>query len=308
MMESEDKGNSIEQKKEEINNLNNNIKSDDPKESFKDIKNSLALLRDNYSAFFKTEIFAFICGIITSIAIIILLYFIMFLMYQFSFEAFLVFLITQGRSSIYYRFFVAFMNQLVFSIFLRTQYGLAYDIMSSGDMFTEFRNIFKYFKKHWWQYVIFDLITLGVPEFVRISFWPGEHQSSDIEIRGPLYGGNIAVGMAFALLFILLSGVLPSLTRQGSLIFAIKENFRLIKNNYKRIIISWTLFFLIFEFPIYIVSVFIITYYYLLEVWFVVVLVLGTVLFNFFIIYPLSTLMATGIYNNSEFERFRPDL
>ena len=45
--------------------------------------------------------------------------------------------------------FISLLVVFVFSAFNATLYGLSYDIMSSGNLYTEFRNAFIHFRKHW---------------------------------------------------------------------------------------------------------------------------------------------------------------
>ncbi len=100
-----------------------------------------------------------------------------------------------------------------FGSFLCSVFGLAHDIMSSGDMFANFNSAFVYFRRFWWQYSILVLLT-GI-----LCFYPT---------------------------VILFVGVFPALTTQESFWKAVRVNFQVLKRNTRRVVISWSLFFLMF--------------------------------------------------------------
>ena len=81
------------------------------------------------------------------------------------------------------------------------------------------------------------------------------------------------------------------------------ESFRIIKSNPKRLISTWGTYFLIFVVPLIVLGILAEVYgliflYVLFGIVFILVTIFG---------FPMLSLIACGIYNNVEFERFKPD-
>ena len=288
----------------------------EPSEVKKDFKVSWKMLRLNYKAFLATELFAFLSALILFSllsGIVILIYF---LAPALSLEDFQAQLIGNSRFqfSIIDPIFFAVVNVLLVGL-LFCQYGLSYDIMSTGDLFSEFKRAFWYFKRYWWQYLLLSLIYgFGL-------FLPFGRQviSFTNTIENALLNSGLTLARYLLLFFfiILSSIILPSLTAQGSLKNSFTEASRIIKKYPKRLFKTWIRFFLMFLLPIIILSITIdVLFFYFSESgWWtqtsVIYLVFIVTYLVFYLVFlflaiPLSTLMATRIYNSVDIEKFRP--
>ncbi|MHA1245332.1 MAG: hypothetical protein ACTSP7_12275, partial [Candidatus Heimdallarchaeota archaeon] len=188
------------------------------------------------------------------------------------------------------------------------QYGLSYDIMSSGDLFSEFRRAFSYFRKYWWQYILLSFISgfsLFLPMGRAIFNRPHPIENIFFDIGFIL--------LRYLLLFILIilsSSILPSLTAQGRLKNSFIEANRLLKKAPKRIIKTWSRFYLLFLLPLLLLNITTYLLHTLLgrSPW--VIAINATFLVGYlvylFIAIPWSTLIATRIYNSVDIERFKP--
>ncbi len=269
-------------------------------ETKRDFRNAWLLLRENFKAFLSTQIFALLAFILGIIFLVIIIIFILILNPSFSFE------IIEDHHEKGPNIFVIFVGLLllwVFYGFLSCQHGLANDIVSSGEMYAEFRGSFKYYKKYWWQYPILTLLTQG-PNLV----WPVSYRNAFLEetiLPIYLYVLLMIILLVFTfIMFIFFIHTFPSLTYQGNLKNSFIESTRIFRVNKKRVIITWGLFFLIFVIPGMIIS-FTLMYYYdvynwILPIW--IIYMLFVAIFQF----PMMTLLASGLYRNIEFERFKP--
>jgi hypothetical protein len=153
---------------------------------------------------------------------------------------------------------------LITGVLLGGTYGLAYDILSSGNEFTEFKRAFIYVKKNWWKYLIITLFmrSLNIISnyFYDISYWPlWEWVTSTFSYSGIQLSWLVmkilrsCIHIFFDLLWmILFFGLLVSVTSQGNLFKAFKENFKLLKSRFMVIIKSIVLIFGIFSLVFYI--------------------------------------------------------
>jgi hypothetical protein len=196
---------------------------------------------------------------------------------------------------------------IILTAFLNSQTGLAYDIMSSGEMFAEFKGAFSYFKQHWWKYVLVSIIS-GSWNFL-ISFNPRiePHIEGTESVLG-IWGIVVIILMAF-IAFIwnsIINEALASINAQGSFTKAIVESFRIFRANPKRLLSTWGLYSLIFVIPSLIFEIIIAIFH--TEIIGVAIIIVVVVLiiniFNIFIGLPLKALIITGIYNNIEFNHF----
>ncbi len=121
-------------------------------ETKNDFKNSWKLLRENYRAFLWNGVFSLISFLIVILLAALITWILGMFFPILSLENISQEFIHESHFSRIYRSFFISIAMMVFFSFLACQYGLAYDIMSSGDMFAEFRNSFQYFKKHWLRY------------------------------------------------------------------------------------------------------------------------------------------------------------
>jgi hypothetical protein len=200
--------------------------------------------------------------------------------------------------------------------FLNAQYGLAYDIMSSGDGFAEFKGAFSYFKRFWWQYPLLTLLlssasiifglNIGGLFTLQVTFVESGSQSAQPpEDSTNLTVENIALLVALLTIYFfwycVWNQAFPSLTAQGKFIKSLKESVALFRNNPRRIVYSWGLFYLVFQVPIYLLA--------LVMVWASAAFPLSTTFYAIvFLITALtfllaimggaiSSLIATRIYN-----------
>ena len=281
-----------------------------------DFKVSWQMLKMNYKTFLATELFAFLTALILLLlfsGIVILIYF---LAPTLSLEN----LRTQLNDYSRFQFstigtiFLAIVHVLLVGL-LFCQYGLSYDIMSTGDLFSEFKRAFWYFKRYWWQYLLISLIS-GLGLFIPVG---RQMINLPITIGNVLIDSSLIIARYLLLfVFIILSSIiLPSLTAQGSLKNSFTEASRIIKKYPKRLFKTWIRFFLMFLLPIIILSITIdVLFFYFSESgsWIqtsVIYLVFIVTYLVFYLVFlflaiPLSTLMATRIYNGVAIEKFRP--
>ena len=123
----------------------NGLKPTKNSETKTDFKISWQYLKANYKSFIATELFAFFAFIIVfSIMVSIVV-----LIFHFSPELSLIDLLPseEGHAEIKLRVWVIvpILAYLAMVGFLYCQFGLAYDIFTSGDMFTEFKKSFSYY-------------------------------------------------------------------------------------------------------------------------------------------------------------------
>ena len=270
-------------------------------ESYIDMKVSLSLLKENWQAFAKTELFALVA--FTSF---IILATVLFLLYGLDVHP------DMGRPRplrpFHGRlpFYIIIGSVLVFYAFISSTYGLSHDIIISGDQFTEFENSFTYFKRHFFYYIFLSILILWIPIAFELDF----HFHNFFEVIPDLQRNEIELILdAFSiylfqyLLFILLNLTLPSITNDGKLIKAFKENFSILIKNPKRIIASWGIFFVFVSLPSFIFLIiailllrfFLPTLFFLMGV-IIFVLVLSSVILG----YPIMSLIATRIYATTE--------
>ncbi len=288
----------------------------EPSEVKKDFIVSWKMLKLNYKAFLATELFASLSVLILFSllsGIVILIYF---LAPELSLE--------NLRSQIFenFRFQFSIIETIFFALayvllvgLLYCQYGLSYDIMSTGDLFSEFKRAFWYFKRYWWQYLLLSFIS-GLGLFVPIG---------SLVINLPNTIGNVLLSsisfivrdLFLFVFFIISSIILPSLTAQGSLKNSFTEASRIIKKYPKRLFKTWIRFFLMFLLPIIILILisYVLFFYFSESGWrmpvsvtylvFIVTYFVFNLVFLFLAI-PLSTLIATRIYNSVDIKKFRP--
>ncbi|QEE17230.1 hypothetical protein DSAG12_03062 [Promethearchaeum syntrophicum] len=180
-------------------------------------------------------------------------------------------------------------------------YGLAYDIMSTGDEFAEFRGAFRYFRKYYWQYTIITLLTSS-PAFIIIINLSSLLDISPYNVETILLNslGGIFIFILLFLWSLVFMMTFPSITAQGSISRSFKENFKILRRNFKRIFLSFGLNFLLFLMPFYIATllqfiVFPIADSPLRITLMGIALVFGII--SYVIAAPLNTLIATRIYN-----------
>jgi hypothetical protein len=184
-------------------------------------------------------------------------------------------------------FLLALLVVFVFSAFYATLYGLSYDIMSSGDLYTEFKHSFSYFKRNWFAYVIISLPIFSTSFFYQVI-------SKDRLLLYILF-------IIFDYLSIMyLTGLLTSVTAKGKFLFSFKESFNLLRKDFKRIALTIGIYFLIFRSP-YIIAVYVAKLGLILDSTVIMLLGINFVLmvFSSFLGNPILSILATRIYNTN---------
>ncbi len=270
-------------------------------ESIEDIKISWYLLKQNWKAFLGTSLFAFFAMLVA------ILGFAFSLMIIDQFYPVPSFHEGRGKLSPYINPFTLTLSYLIFLAFLSCQYGLAYDVISSGDMFAEFKGAITYFRLHWRWY---PLLTAMIGWF-HLLFMPQRAIMLVLSGREDEFP-NIDLPLAillelFALLlhytmFLLFINTLPSITAQGNLKQSFRDNFAILRKIPKRMVVTWGLFFLIFLIPSFFFSSISVlvgkestssTWWALTAIFSVGGFVLGIIIGA-----PIMSLIATRIYNN----------
>jgi hypothetical protein len=275
-----------------------------------DFKLSWQFLKANYKSFLATELFAIIAFIVV-VSIMTGILVLIFVLSPGLELSDLVF--DRARDldiTIRVWIILPILAYLAMVGFLYCQFGLAYDIFTSGDMFTEFKKAFSYFKEHWWKYILL-IFVIGFSFFI-----PDHIMQKRIELSPWASLGSIVIVLEvirYLLIFIVLvvfSNTLPSVTAQGNLKNSFKESFRIVKKEWKRLLKTWGIYSLIFIAPSLIMSGVLQLTYPVLggTVWIEVIRVISIILqiYKLFIGFPMLALVATRIYNSVEFERFKP--
>lgn len=226
-----------------------------------DFKISWYLLKANWRAFVATELFALISLIL--MLFVSLIIFGVFFYFTRRMEA-----PTFIRSSFTLNFIVTILIVLLFNTFLTSQFGLAYDIISSGDMFTEFRSSFTYFRRHWLYYSLFTFligwvqllfeprtilpllrVVFLIPIFGGNTGDVGGNRDFMLEINLVLFlTRNIVIFLIHFISFLIFVNAIPSITAQGKFKQSLRDNFRILRKAPRQLITTWGIFFLVFSF------------------------------------------------------------
>ncbi len=267
----------------------------------RDFRESWKLLKSNYRAFLGIELF----GIGAFILTVLVLFGIESLVdpnFAFNFSRDLI-------RSMSYRVVIIAIAFIILTTFINCQTGLAFDVMSSGEMFAEFRSAFGYFRQHWWKYILITFLmgglglSINAGSLFRQPGFPGSFPSTDMGFGFVVILVAVAIGFLWHCLIV---QSLASINSQGSFIRSIRESFRIFRANPKRVLSTWGLYYLLFIVPSFIFELFLGIFNPPLEE-------LGFIMGNFFLIYalivifiglPMRALLVTGLYNNIEFKRF----
>lgn len=286
----------------------NNEKKNPPKVNTfmgtrQDFRESWRLLQANFRAFNSTIIFALCASIFTIILLFLIIGWVTPSIFlnsnRFFFDS-------------DFRWISVIVGFLILTVFINCQTGLAHDIMSSGDMFAEFKSSFYYFRQHWWKYILLSFLmggpTSGFPQSIisgSIKIIPTEHLSP---FSNYILGALILV-IFFGLSFLwnsIFSQSLASINAQGNLANSIIESIRIFKANPKRLLSTWGLYYLIFYSPIWIFEI-IMRFVQLSDISIIIVILSFMLIYGLvflFIGLPMRALLITGLYNNIEFKRF----
>lgn len=129
----------------------------------------------------------------------------------------------------------------IFFGFFGAAMGLGYDIMSSGDGFTEVRNSLYYIRKYWFKFFIFCFL------FNIFSYWL-MFLSGSVGERGIPIETYITFQVINSIWIILLSNVFPALVHRNRLPIAIKENFEILSRRFRRVILTYLPYYFFFTY------------------------------------------------------------
>ncbi len=187
-------------------------------------------------------------------------------------------------------------------------YGLNYDLISSGDEYTEIKNAFWYFNRYWWQYLI-----IGVLQGFISLIWSASEMIEQITQFDPnanpftLYGPFqdlvflALIMISSQIIYWLLSLMMPSVTATGKLCTSFKENFVIFRNEWKRLGYLFA-----FTFIFGSVTTIITTYLLYNQQYaantppIILILYAVSTIFNIFVLSPLLSIILTRVYNTSE--------
>ncbi|MCK5601870.1 hypothetical protein KAR91_08380, partial [Candidatus Pacearchaeota archaeon] len=195
-----------------------------------DFKNSWKMLKENYKAFIFTEIFAFFAFLMFIFATFLIVLLIITLLPNVTLDELGVLISEKYQISMSFRLYFVLAFITIFMGFINSQFGLANDIMNSGEMFAEFKGSFLYFKKNWWQYFILTIVVYGFAGFLHgpIPFSPHRDvlPSKLFDLNGFLF---ILLQILRILLyfgwFVLTIHAFASVTSQNKLKLSLKETF-----------------------------------------------------------------------------------
>jgi hypothetical protein len=278
-----------------------------------DFKISWHLLKLNWKPFVGTELFA-----VFALSIMLFTFFILdalFRLYSHSSGSFTDF----SRNRIQITFMGIIFIMLFFNTFLTCQFGLAYDIISSGDMFAEFKRSFTYFRRYWFHYLILTYLIgwtqlLFEPRSLMflsrlLPITPRFGQNPPRFINIDIYMitmQNIVILIIYFISFVLFINTLPSITAQGRFKQSMRENFQILFDSPKQMILTWGLFFLIFNFPVLVVNIVNLVVFDILggSMLFFIINILSIVTFLLGILLgaPMMTLIATRVYNSYDLD------
>jgi hypothetical protein len=186
--------------------------------------------------------------------------------------------------------------------YTRTIFGLSNDILTSGDLFTEFRRSITYFKKYWLYFALltapFGLIIFTEQLFSSFSLLEMIHSQ---EGNRMFFVGLKTIVYSFDLmLYVVLIQIFPSLIEVKNLRLCINENFLILSQNFKRVFVSVAFYYLIFRGPMFIVDITRILIVNSEEAfYFFNFIFLISAIFNVLIGLPILSLIATRIYNTT---------
>jgi hypothetical protein len=193
---------------------------------------------------------------------------------------------------------MVFMFALMGSIF-----GLAYDILSSGDQFAEFKGAFTYFKRYWWQYSVLSLIggivNMGLSFTMQINLGLINMTAENVHFYYVMSILVYIIGWIWYTLFIL---TMPSITAQGNLKKSLKENWAILKAHPARVLKTSFFYLVIFFIPSMLFTQAYYTYPPYIEAELTRVLLIFMIVFlaiNILVANPMMVLSFTRIYNTT---------
>ncbi|UCG00773.1 MAG: hypothetical protein JSW11_14280 [Candidatus Heimdallarchaeota archaeon] len=149
---------------------------------------------------------------------------------------------------------------LVFFLLLsyaRTTFGLTNDIMTSGELFTEFKRTLTYFKRFWLYFAVltlpYVLIIVGDQMFTIFNLFELIHSQDSNRIS--IVTIKVLVYCFDLILYITLIETFPSIIVVRNLKQCIIENYSVVRQNLKRLIFSVGGYYLLFRVPMIIVDI-----------------------------------------------------
>jgi len=149
---------------------------------------------------------------------------------------------------------------LIFFLLLsyaRTVFGLTYDIMTSGELFTEFRRSISYFKKFWLYFALLSLpyaliIVLeqlfSIFSLLELIQSHGGDRTFFVLIKVVVYFIDFMLNISFIEIF-------PSIIVVKELKKSFTENFLILSHNFSRQLFSIGIYYLLFRGTIFIVDI-----------------------------------------------------
>lgn len=263
-------------------------------ESVKDYQVALKLYFENRKQFMFTFFF-FIFGIISLVITTITLIFLF--RNSGNLSAILIILVLISFFSIFF----------ILLSYIRSTFGLAYDIMSSGDLFTEFKKSIKYFKKNW---LVFLLLSapIGLIIFLEqilstiIIFY---YLFSEVDYRPYIIPIKVFVYIIDFSYFVLFIGIFPSIVAKQKVRAAFKENSKILRLHLKRIMLSIGIYYLIFRGLMFLIDALRIIFTSNLSTFNIFnFLFFFTAMLNIAVGMPIYSLISTRIYNLTDSKDF----
>lgn len=278
-----------------------NPNSRTPPSTLMSLKQSWQMLRENYKAFLFTEFFAIAAFLILFFGSLTLLFSIISIIPNYTFINFFYDLRDKFAISLLFRLGISLIFGIILMGFMNCQFGLANDIINSGDMFAQFKGSFHYFRSHWAKFYFLTILQSAISMIFSGPFFA--FKNSEPAIGEFTFGHWFVLGLRIIFQFfwfLLWIHSFPSVVYQNNLWRALKESYLIFKTEFRRIVKAWGIFFTIFFLPNLLLNLFIIIFPSAhQENIFVLILALGFMLLLLLIGFPLLTLLATGIYNNS---------
>ncbi len=187
---------------------------------------------------------------------------------------------------------------LIFLAFQGSLYGLAFDVMSSGDQFTELGGTFRYLGKFWRRYLLLGFI-LNMPTICLIVI--------GITIGGPALAHLLELILLFTPISFVVFGIFvqagPALTAQADVRSAFKDNFQILRKVPRRLFKTWVTFWIIFYLPYFITNILVLAQINSfiqgdMAGIYLMVLAMITEMWYYLAGVPVQTLIATRIYNS----------
>jgi len=141
--------------------------------------------------------------------------------------------------------------------FARTIFGLTYDIMTSGELFTEFKRSIIYFKKFWIFFSLFSIpffLIIFIDQLIGL-FFILRFINTNEDYRTFLIPVKVFVYLFDFLTYVLLIEILPSMIAVKKVSQSIKENFQILRSHFRRIFLSIGFYYLIFRGAMFFVDI-----------------------------------------------------